>query len=426
MKRTATTLVLLAGFGGGCASPDGRAKQTTMPGGFNTVTRAREIPGVQGPAGEPITMTTPAARGAMPTGNGGVKQAGYTASMSDALGIQQASGFRKSAAPAADCGTCNVPGAYSSAMGAGPMGGPGYSAVPVPYDGPRNGILPVPGQGAPGAVAAIGAYGAGAGVQAQSNMRSSIRFTGPAGMKIAWQGPGGMFTDEANALTAPKEYNFMQAQVYRLRLSSILPNYAGKVFYPTLEVSPGNIKSLTFLSHSSVPLTFTNEDFDQVVAGNLVVKVIYLPDAAFQDFATVAGAEEIVSTRLEPGADPIAEAQKRGTVLAVITMGNIDLENRASPAMNAPPGMMMGGPPPGAVMMGPGGSAPGTARVTGPVPMAPTGPAPVMTGPSTTVVKPSSPTGPSGPVSPGALPPSVGGAPGVNVSRPTSLPAFNR
>ena len=415
MKRTATTLVLLAGFGGGCASPDGGAKQTG-PGGFGTVTRAREIPGVQGPAGEPVGMT--AARGAMP---GGVKQAGYSTSMTDALGVQQASGFRKRA-PAADCNTCSVPGAYSGAM-AGP--GPSDRAVPVPYEGGRGGgILPVPGQGPPGAVAAIGAYGAGAGVQAQSNMRTSIRFTGPAGMKIAWQGPGGVFTDEANALTAPKEYNFMQAQVYRLRLSQILPNYAGKVFYPTLEVSPGNIKTIKFLAHTSVPVTFTNEDFDQAVAGNMVVKVIYLPDSQFQDFATVAGAEEIVSTRLEPGADPIAEAQKRGTVLAIITMGNIDLENRTSPAMNAPPGMMMGGPPPGAMMMGPGGSAPGTARVTGPVPMAPTGPAPVMTGPSTTVVKPSSPTAaPALPVSPGSLPPSVGGGSGA---RPTSLPVFNR
>ena len=410
MKRTAKSLMLLAGLSGGCASTE-TAKQPTAPGGFGTVTRAKEVPGVQGPTGEPIGMT--AARGAMP-GSSGVKQAGYTATMSDALGVQQAS-FRKKAA-AADCNTCNVPGVYGGNIAEGP----GYHAVPVPYNGPRNGILPVPGQGPPGAVAALGAIGPGMGVQAQSNMRTSIKFTGPAGMKISWQVAGGGFTDEANALTAPKEYNFMQAQVYRLRLSQILPNYAGKVFYPTLEISPASIKTLKFLAHTSVPVTFTNEDFEQASAGNMVVKVIYLPDAQFQDFATVAGAEEIVSTRLEPGADPIAEAQKRGTVLAVITMGNIDLENRASPAMNAPPGMMMA-PPPGAMMVPPGagmGAMPsgpaGSARVGGPV--APSGPAPVVTGPSTTV----RPSTTSGPVSPGALPPSV------NNTKPTSLPAFGR
>ena len=50
-------------------------------------------------------------------------------------------------------------------------------------------------------------------------------------------------------------------------------------------------------------------------------------------FAALGGADEIVSTRLEPGADPVAEAQKRGTILAVIRLGNIDLENKASPSM---------------------------------------------------------------------------------------------
>jgi hypothetical protein len=406
MKRTAKSLILLAGLSGGCTTTD--TAKPTGPGGFGTVTRVREVPGVQGPTGEPIGTT--AARSQMPTGpSGGVKQAGYSGTMSDALGVQQASGIFRKGAAAADCGTCSVPGVYGGNVAHG------ASYVPVPYDGPRNGILPVPGQGAPGAVAAIGAYGPGMGVQAQSNMRTSIKFTGPAGMKISWQVAGGGFTDEAAALTAPAEYNFMQAQIYRLRLSKILPNYAGKTFYPTIEVSPASIKTLKFLAHTSVPVTFTNEDFEQASAGNMVVKVIYLPDAQFQDFATVAGAEEIVSTRLEPGADPIAEAQKRGTVLAVITMGNIDLENRASPAMNAPPGMMMA-PPPGAMMAPPGALA-GTSRVTG-GPVAPTGPAPVVSGPSTTV-RPST-TG--GPVSPGALPPSVGNT----GTRPTSLPAFNR
>ena len=104
--------------------------------------------------------------------------------------------------------------------------------------------------------------------------------------------------------------------MYRLRLTQILPDHPGRSFYPTLEVAPANPKTLTFLAHSSVPVTFTDEDFAPGRAGNLVVKVIYLPDPTNQDFTTVAGAEEIVSTRLEPGADPVAEAQRRGTILA--------------------------------------------------------------------------------------------------------------
>ena len=132
--------------------------------------------------------------------------------------------------------------------------------------------------------------------------RTSINFTGPAGMKVTWQLPDGSFNDEAGALTAPKEYNFLQGQVYRLRLGSILPDFPGKYFYPTLEVAPASPKTLTFLAHSSVPITFTPDDFAQARAGNLVVKVIYLPDPLNQDFSTVVAAEEVVTTRLPPGA----------------------------------------------------------------------------------------------------------------------------
>ena len=66
---------------------------------------------------------------------------------------------------------------------------------------------------------------------------------------------------------------------------------------------PCNVKTSTFLAHSAVPVSFTEEDFEQVAAGNFVVKVIYLPDPQFQDLA-VAGPDEVVSTRLEPGVNP--------------------------------------------------------------------------------------------------------------------------
>ena len=104
--------------------------------------------------------------------------------------------------------------------------------------------------------------------------------------------------------------------------------------------------TITFLAHGTVPVGFTDEDFDQVKNGNMVVKVIYLPSSAFQD---IAAAEEIVSTRLEPGADPVAEATRRGTILAVVRLGNANLENPNSPALDSPAGFGGGmmGPPPG-------------------------------------------------------------------------------
>jgi hypothetical protein len=218
----------------------------------------------------------------------------------------------------------------------------------------------------PGAVAAVGALPGiptgGPGMHV-GHGRSSIRFTSPAGMQIAWfapnaAGPSG-FT--ATQVEVPGRYNFVQGGVYRLKLSN-LPGRPAIDLYPTLQVMPANPRTATFLAHSTVPIAFTEEDFEQVAAGNLVVKVVYLPDPQFQDLA-VAGPDEVVSTRLEPGIDPIAEAARRGSVLAVVRMGNIDLEAPNTPSLLAPPGgaPFQGMPlqvPPGAVppgLMPPGG-----------------------------------------------------------------------
>ncbi len=386
MKRTAATLALLAGFGGGCMSTGGpNATKTEMPGGYGTVTRPMTVPGVQGPGGEPVAMT--AARGVSPARE---KASGWTPSTAmAAIGIK----------PASAKGTVNgkvvqahVPGVFNPedsgvVQTSGWGHGHGYAGSAP------GGIYPVPGMGPPGAVAAVGAIVPGMRAPA-TNQRTSINFTGPPGMKITWQLPGGGFNDPATGLTAPQAYNFVQGQVYRLRLTQVLPNFPGRTFYPTLELSPVTPKTLTFLAHSSVPVTFTDEDFRQASDGNLVVKVIYLPDPAFQDFTTVAGAEEIVSTRLEPGADPVAEAQRRGTILAIIRLGNIDLENNVSPAMTAPPPGLPA-PPPGFAPVPPG---------TAPVP-------------PRTVVPPGAVSAPLGPVSPGPLPPSFNGG-----TRPTNLP----
>jgi RNA polymerase sigma factor (sigma-70 family) len=166
--------------------------------------------------------------------------------------------------------------------------------------------------------------------------RTVIRFTGPAGMRITWQQPGSGFDDMADGLAVLGDHAFTRGRVHRLRLTRI-PDFAGKAFYPTLEVAAATPKTKTFLEHASVPVAFTEEDFDQAAAGNLVVKVVYLPDPEFRDLTMTLGAEEITSPRLEPGADPIVEAQKRGTVLAIVRLGNIDLENPVAPAKPAPP-----------------------------------------------------------------------------------------
>ena len=46
--------------------------------------------------------------------------------------------------------------------------------------------------------------------------------------------------------------------------------------------------------------------------------------------------ETLVSTRLEPGVDPILEADKRGTILLIVRVGAIDLEMPGSGGTGAP------------------------------------------------------------------------------------------
>lgn len=322
MKRTAAAFVLAAGLGG-CMAPSSGDKSTgTKTDGMT----AKAYGGAVAQAGGMRAVSDPKRDAsviqASAYGVNGVTRTGRT----DA-GVRQAN-FGHGGAGA---------GSYEATFG------PAQTGLGTMLG--HGGITPVPPMGPPGAVALVpGAMGGPGGGMAgmYANGRTSVRFVSPEGMKIAFQDASRGFADAGRE--APVRYNFPQGSIYRLRLSG-MAKYPGKNYYPTLEVYPPTTKeAMTFLSHTTVPVGFTDEDFDQVRAGNMVVKVIYLPSAQFQD---VAAAEEIVSTRLEPGANAVDEAARRGTILAVIRLGNIDLEDPTTPAMDAPAGGMgPGGPPP--------------------------------------------------------------------------------
>jgi hypothetical protein len=179
---------------------------------------------------------------------------------------------------------------------------------------------------------------------------SQVYFLGPDGMSIVWDvSAPGMF--DSSPLVVPARYNFPQNAVYRLKLLNI-PGRAGVELYPTLEVGPTMPRSVAFLAHNAIPVQFTDEDFDQVLSGNFVTKVIYLPDPRYQELA-LSGVETLVSTRLDPGVDPIIEAERRGAILAIVRLGNKDLQLpgsvQAVPGMGGPlPAMGMNGCPAGA------------------------------------------------------------------------------
>ena len=155
----------------------------------------------------------------------------------------------------------------------------------------------------------------------QTNVQ--MLFARPEGMQIRWDVSGQGYFD-SEPLVVPGRYSFPQGGIYRLKVTNI-EGREGVELYPTLEVGPVTPLTEAYLAHNAVPIQFTAEDFDQVSSGNFVTKVIYLPDPEFQELA-LAGVETLVSTRLDPGIDPIVEADRRGAILAIIRIGNKDLE----------------------------------------------------------------------------------------------------
>jgi len=153
---------------------------------------------------------------------------------------------------------------------------------------------------------------------------SQVGFVGPDGMQLRWDiSAGGGFDSEP--IVAPGRYDFPQGAIYRLKITDI-PGREGIELYPSLEVAPVTPRTAAYLAHNAVPFQLTEEDLDQVTSGNFVTKVVYLPDAEYQELA-VAGVETLVSTRLDPGCDPVVEADRRGSILSIIRIGNKDLES---------------------------------------------------------------------------------------------------
>ncbi len=150
-----------------------------------------------------------------------------------------------------------------------------------------------------------------------------VTFGRPDGMYVRYDATGaGQFDSEP--LVCPARQNFPQGGLYRLKLTNIAGR-EGVELYPTVELAYGNPRTGAYLAHNSVPVQFTEEDFDQVLTGNFVTKVIYLPDPDFQGPA-LAGIDTLVSTRLDPGIDPIVEADRRGSILAIVRLGDKDIE----------------------------------------------------------------------------------------------------
>ncbi len=183
---------------------------------------------------------------------------------------------------------------------------------------------------------------------AAQNAVAQVAFRGSDGMKVEWSTVQiGQFDAQATLSEyKPVFKNFQVARKYRLKLSEI-PNREGLTLYPTLTINAVSARTRAYLDHNAIPVRFSEADFDQIQNGNFVTKVIFLPSPQFQNLALAGGVDTIVNTQLPAGADPIVEAQNRGAILAVIQVGNKNLEGEdldgaflASDVANVPGGQM--------------------------------------------------------------------------------------
>jgi hypothetical protein len=233
---------------------------------------------------------------------------------------------------------------------------------PVHNNLPPGEMLAHPGPGVDGPGPGVLNYQPAAPVVAAA---SQIYFVGPEGLTVQWDvtAPGRFDSEQ---LVAPARYNFPQGALYRLKLTNI-PGRPGVELFPTLEVAPTLPRTEAFLAHNAIPIEFTDEDFDQVMTGNFVTKVIYLPDPEFQEPA-LAGVGTLVSTKLDPGQDPIVEADRKGAIMAIVRLGNKDLAIASATGELMPGGQGYPGAPgyPGGPGAMPGPCPPYVAGVTAP------------------------------------------------------------
>ena len=207
--------------------------------------------------------------------------------------------------------THNLPPAQQLLEQGPGVGGPGPGVM-----GPVSAVIPADAQAPmPGAAGAPM-------VSVAPQPTVQLQFARPKAMRIHWETGRGQF--HSVPLVVPARYNFPQGGIYRLKLTHIAGHEAEEL-YPTLEIGPTTPRTAAYLAHNAIPIQFTEEDFGQVLTGNFVTKVIYLPDPEFQELA-LAGVETLVSTRLDPGMDPIVEADRRGSIMAIVRMGNKHIE----------------------------------------------------------------------------------------------------
>ena len=130
-------------------------------------------------------------------------------------------------------------------------------------------------------------------------------------MKLAFNFPKGALID---GVYIPGQLTLAAGAQHRLTLSRI-PGHSNLSIPLTVEIPPVAPVVASHLEHNSIGFQISDEDLDQYLAGNAVTKVVYRPHHPGGSVI-----ELLVSTRLDPGIDPLEEARLRGHVVAILRL----------------------------------------------------------------------------------------------------------
>lgn len=161
-----------------------------------------------------------------------------------------------------------------------------------------------------------------------------VLFLGPEGSRMSGDEPWPGET-EVKEIALPGRRNFPLSSFVRLRLTDV-PGHAGQSFSSVLEISGITPRVEDYLHSNAVPVRFTAEDLDAASRGTTVMKVVYLVDPpVVGPHPAGVPPETLVSTQLKMGVDPILEADRRGTILAVLR-----IRHEPAPQPALPPDIM--------------------------------------------------------------------------------------
>jgi uncharacterized repeat protein (TIGR01451 family) len=174
-------------------------------------------------------------------------------------------------------------------------------------------------------------------------------------LHVRLAGPTGAHLTIHSGVSLPREFDgpvtvgLRPGYIYRFALGH-LPEYPDAIVYPTLEVRgtlqlPPKQRAADY----PAPITVTDEDIRQALAGALVTKVIYLerPDRALPE---ATRPDQALEAQLQPGQDPLAEARRLGRPMAILRVGGRtfapeELARQAIPGTVLLPGDRAIGPP---------------------------------------------------------------------------------